>query len=133
VVGFGEVLAYPEQVGTPAAGEVVWRALRGEERGLSYWAMRRALQRANERLGTNWTLHDLRHTAATRLAGDPQLTLTEVQRVMRHADVSTTGRYTTARLEDMFDRLQEHYARPRPQVSYPAGYDPRDVAVVFGG
>jgi integrase len=29
--------------------------------------MRRVLQRANGKLGTNWTLHDLRHTAATRM------------------------------------------------------------------
>ncbi|WP_326608883.1 site-specific integrase [Streptomyces scopuliridis] len=40
--------------------------------------MRRILQRANDKLGTNWTLHDARHTAATRMAGDDRLTLAEV-------------------------------------------------------
>jgi hypothetical protein len=35
---------------------------------LTYAALRRTLQRANARLGTNWTLHDLRHTAAMRMA-----------------------------------------------------------------
>ena len=47
----------------------------GEPRPLTYWAMRRVMQRANAVLGTNWTLHDIRHTAATRMAGDPALTL----------------------------------------------------------
>ena len=28
---------------------------------MTYWAMRRVLQRANKRLDTNWTLHDARH------------------------------------------------------------------------
>jgi hypothetical protein len=29
----------------------------------------------------HWTLHDLRHTAAARMAADPSLTLVEVQHV----------------------------------------------------
>lgn len=117
----------------PADGVPVWQTLRGEARPVTYWAMRRVVQRANERLGTNWTLHDLRHTAATRMAGDPALSLTEVQRIMRHAHADTTGVYTRVRVEDVFDKLQQHYHRPRVETTYPAGYDPEDVAVVFGG
>ncbi|WP_280270420.1 tyrosine-type recombinase/integrase [Nocardia wallacei] len=124
---------YLEQDGLPASGEPVFRTLRGEARPLSYWAMRRVLQRANDRLGTNWTLHDLRHTAAIRLVGDPALTLVEVQRILRHANLSTLSVYTRVRVEDMFDRLQEHYARPRPTVSYPVGYSADDIQAVFGG
>jgi hypothetical protein len=41
--------------------------------------------RANSLLGTNWTLHDLRHTAAYRLARDPKMPLTDVQWVLGHA------------------------------------------------
>jgi integrase len=119
--------------GLPAGGEPVWRTRRGEPRPMTYWAMRRVLQRANKRLGTNWTLHDARHTAAARMAGDERLTLAEVQAILRHAHLDTTGRYLTARIEDMHDKLQEHYARPRPQRSYPAGYDPDDIKAVFGG
>jgi hypothetical protein len=52
---------------------------------------------------------------------------------LRHAHLDTTGHYLVARIEDMHDRLQEHYTRPRPQRSYPAGYDPEDVKAVFGG
>jgi integrase len=95
--------------------------------------MRRILQRANERLGTNWTLHDLRHTAATRLANDPAITLTEVRAIMRHADINTTSIYTAVRVEDLFDKLQEHYARPRQTTHFAPGYDPDDVEVLFGG
>ena len=119
--------------GVPAPGQPVWRTRRGDSRPLTYWAMRRVLQRANEKLGTNYTLHDARHTAATRMAGDARLTLAEVQTILRHAHLDTTGHYLTVRVEDLHDKLLEHYTRPRPQRSYPAGYDPADIEAVFGG
>jgi integrase len=124
---------YLAEAGTPVPGEPLWRTRRGEARALTYWAMRRILQRANERLGTNWTLHDLRHTAATRLANDPAMTLTEVRAILRHADINTTSIYTAVRVEDLFDKLQEHYARPRQTTHFAPGYDPDDVRVLFGG
>jgi integrase len=100
---------------------------------MTYWAMRRVLQRANNQLGANWTLHDARHAAAARMAGDERLTLAGVQTILRHAHLDTTGRCLTARVEDMHDKLQEHYARPRPQRSFPAGHDPDGIKAVFGG
>ena len=124
---------YLEWEGTPAAGKLVFHTLRGEPRPLSYWAMRRVLQRANDGLGTDWTLHDLRHTAAVRMVGDPGLTVTDVQRILRHANLSTLGIYTRVRIEDMFDRLQEHYARPVASPTFPSGYQSEDIATVFGG
>ena len=123
---------YLEEAGVPGAGEPLWRTRRGTTRQLTYWAMRRILQRANERLSTNWTLHDLRHTAAARMANSGKLTLPQVQAVLRHADIQTTGRYLTTRVEEIFDKLNEHYRQPRPQTSYPSGYDPADIAAVFG-
>jgi integrase len=72
---FTHLALYLDEAGLPGAGEPVWRTRHGESRPLTYWAMRRTLQRANDRLSTNWTLHDLRHTAASRMAGDPGLTL----------------------------------------------------------
>jgi integrase len=48
--------------GLPDPGQPVWRTRRGDQRPLTYWATRRILQRANDKLGTNWTLHDARHT-----------------------------------------------------------------------
>ena len=130
---FRQLGRYLKADGLPPAGGSVWRTRRGDSRPMTYWAMRRVLQRANEQLGTNWTLHDARHTAATRMAGDERLTLAEVQTILRHAHLDTTGRYLTARIEDMHDKLQEHYSRPRPQRSYPAGYDRDDIKAVFGG
>jgi integrase len=124
---------YLDAEGVLGADEPLWRTRRGASRPVSYWAMRRVLQRANEKLGTNWSLHDLRHTAATRMANDPQMTLREVQAVLRHAHIETTGRYLTVRVEDMFDKLQEHYTRPRPQRIYAAGYAEEDIKAVFGG
>jgi len=124
--------AYLDEAGLPADGSVVWRARRGETRPLTHWAARRIIQRVQQELGTNWTLHDLRHTAATRLARDPALTLVEVQTILRHAHLSTTALYTVVGLEDLLDKLAEHYQRPAQPVRWAAGYDPDDVAVVFG-
>ncbi|HLN67754.1 MAG TPA: site-specific integrase, partial [Streptosporangiaceae bacterium] len=49
--------------------------------------------RANQVLGANWTLHDLRHSASYRLARDPQVPLTDVQWILGHAHLSTTELY----------------------------------------
>lgn len=125
--------AYLDAMGLPAPHEPVFRTRRGPDRPLTYWAMRRVIQRANDRLGTNWSLHDLRHTAAGRMVNDPNLTLAEVRAILRHADLATTGRYLHARVEDLFDALQAHYKRPRLQPAIAPGYDPDDFRAVFGG
>ncbi|MFF0087377.1 tyrosine-type recombinase/integrase [Streptomyces canus] len=126
------VTAYLEEAGLPNGDESVWRTRRGEPRPLSYWAARRILQRADEQLGMNWTLHDLRHTAATRMARDPALTLVEVQTILRHAHISTTALYTAVRLDDLLDQLAEHYQRPAEPARWSANYDAADIAAVFG-
>jgi len=130
--GLRYLVAYLAEAGIPAPGEPLWRVRRGEARPLTYSAMRRVLQRANAESGTNWTLHDLRHTAATRLANDPALTLQDVKAILRHANINTTGIYTALCVEDLFDKLQEHFTAPRPARRLAPGYDPADAAVVFG-
>jgi integrase len=111
----------------------LWRTARGVERPLTYSAARRILQRANTALGTNWTLHDLRHTAATRMVNSGTLTLPEVQVVLGHADLRTTSRYTVPRAEEVIVKMQEFYARPAPPARrFAAGYAADDVAAVFG-
>ncbi|MFD7904399.1 tyrosine-type recombinase/integrase [Kitasatospora sp. NPDC059722] len=129
---FLRLARYLDEVGTPAGGEPVWRTRHGADRPLSYSAMRRVMQRANVLLGTNWTLHDLRHTAASRMANGGKLTPVEVQAIMRHANIQTTSRYLTARVEEMFDKLAEYYNTPRPDTSYPTGYAADDIKAVFG-
>ncbi|MFD7972973.1 tyrosine-type recombinase/integrase [Streptomyces clavifer] len=129
---FLRLARYLDEVGTPSAGEPVWRTRHGADGPLSYSAMRRIMQRANALLGTNWTLHDLRHTAASRMANGGKLTPVEVQAIMRHANIQTTSRYLTARVEEMFDKLAEHYNTPRPAMTYPTGYEADDIKAVFG-
>jgi integrase len=124
--------AYLREAGPPPPGTPVWRTGRGASRPLTYWAMRRVLQRANAMLGTNWTLHDIRHTTCARMSADPALTLPEVQAVMRHAQLSTTQQYMTPRLEELLGTLQAHYQRPAPPSAPAPGYDPADLAAVFG-
>ena len=113
-------------------GEPVWRTRRGPDRPLSYWALRRILQRADDLLGVNWSWHDCRHTAAARMAASPELTLPEVQAILRHASIQTTSRYLAVRVEELFDKLTEHYNLPRLDKHFPAGYAADDVAAVFG-
>ena len=53
----------------------MWWTLRRPHRPLTYHAAHRMFERANVCLGSDWTLHDLRgHSAATRMARDPQMT-----------------------------------------------------------
>lgn len=129
---FAYLAAYLEEAGLPEAGQPVWRTRRGAPRPLTYWALRQVLARANEALGMNYTLHDLRHTAATRMARDPALTMVEVQTILRHAHVTTTARYTVVGLEDLMDKLAEHYSRPPADRRWSPGYDSSDIEAVFG-
>jgi site-specific recombinase XerD len=118
----------------PAAeGGPVWWTRQRSPRPLNYHAARAVLLRANSRLGTNWTLHDFRHTAAQRLLADPAFTLVDVQTILRHASVTTTQIYTRPRLEDLVGKVLEHYGRPAsPAPSLDPGYDASDVMELLG-
>ncbi|MFJ9085451.1 tyrosine-type recombinase/integrase [Streptomyces sp. NPDC102384] len=113
----------------------LWVTLRGPRRPLSYTALRAVLNRANAQLGTNVSLHDLRHTCAARMAADPNMAITDVQAVLRHKSLSSTQVYTTVKLEVLVERVLEHHARraappppPRPHPAYAAA----DLSVLFG-
>ncbi|MBG0831667.1 tyrosine-type recombinase/integrase [Planomonospora sp. ID67723] len=54
----------------------VWWTLRRPIRPLTYHGAHRMFERVNAASGADWTLHDLRHSAAARMVRDPQLTLT---------------------------------------------------------
>ncbi len=66
--------------------------------------MRSFLSRA---LGANWSLHDLRHSAAYRMARDPGMPLTDIQWVLGHAHLSTTQQYLTPLTEDVIASVLE--------------------------
>ncbi len=76
----------------PGRDQPLWWTLRRPFRALSYDAARLMFGRANAGLGANWSLHDLRHTAAYRMARDPDVPLADVQWVLGHAHLSTTQR-----------------------------------------
>jgi site-specific recombinase XerC len=95
------------------AAEALFSALRSNrDRALvSFWLSSGV--RASELLGSNWTLHDLRHTAAARFLADPAFTLFDVQTILRHASVSTTQIYAQPKLEELVEKVLAHHSRPR--------------------
>ena len=109
-----------------------------EYRPLTYDALRKVLTRANDVLGTNWTMHDLRHTAAIRMAHDGTLTSRDIQTILGHAHLSTTTEiYLVEDQDDTIRRVQHHLAhRAERMISNPptvaAGYDSADLNVLFG-
>jgi integrase len=80
----------------PGPGEPLWWTRRRPLRPLSYTALRAVLNRINDKIGANITVHDLRHTLCHRLVADPAITLVDAQQVMRHAQITTTNRYLQA-------------------------------------
>ena len=91
--------------------------------------------RANAALGSNWSLHDLRHTAAYRMARDPQMPLTDVQWVLGHAHLSTTQRYLNPLTDDVIASVLAFHQRRRHPADRPtpaAVYRPESLATLFG-
>ena len=115
--------------------EPLWWTLRRPFRALSYDAARVMFTRANAALGSNWSLHDLRHTAAYRMARDPQMPLTDVQWVLGHAHLSTTQRYLNPVTEDVIAGVLAFHARRRdrgPAAPPAAGYRAESLQILFG-
>ena len=99
----------------------LWWTLRRPFRPLSYHAARAMFTRAGAALGGRWRLHDLRHTAAYRMARDPAMPLTDVQWVLGHAHLSTTQLYLTAPDEDVIAAVVAHHARTAGAAACRAG------------
>ncbi|HYR16780.1 MAG TPA: site-specific integrase, partial [Mycobacterium sp.] len=113
----------------------LWWTLREPLRPLRYDAARAMFNRANAVLGANWSLHDLRHTAAYRMARDPQMPLTDVQWVLGHAHLSTTQRYLNPVTEDVIAEILAYHARQRdrdPATPPAPGYRAESLQILFG-
>jgi len=108
-----------------------WVLARGERRAMTYGAYRAVFSRINRRLGTNWTPHDLRHTACVRML-DAGMALHEVQEIMGHRHLSATQRYLRPRLDELIEAHREAQARPRPQPSGPGPYAQQDLDDLLG-
>ena len=123
----------------------LWWTRRRPLRALTYHAARAMFGRAAAALGANWTLHDLRHTAAYRMARDPHLPLTDVQWVLGHAHLSTTQLYLTPMPGDVIAEVLAHHRRVEHAaaaaggvpdagvVAAPGGYRRESLDVLFGG
>jgi site-specific recombinase XerD len=121
----------------------LWWTRRRPFRPLTYHAARAMFARASAALGANWTLHDLRHTAAYRMARDPALPLADVQWVLGHARLSTTQLYLTPMPGDVIAGVLAHHRRRQPLAAPdPSAGGAADVAssyrresldVLFGG
>jgi integrase len=114
----------------------LWWTLRRPVRPLTYDAARMMFGRAQSALGSNWSLHDLRHSAAYRMANDPGMSLVDVQWVLGHAHLSTTEIYLTPNPDELVERLLAHHARQaeaaaRPSVPAP-GYRAEVLQELFG-
>jgi site-specific recombinase XerD len=130
---------YEQQIRRPAGEDALWLTRRAPVRALTYPAARRMLQRANESLGTGWTLHDLRHTAAQRMVDDPGMSLPDVQWVLGHENLTTTQQYLRPRQEEVVGRVLAHHRDRAKRPTAPpvpvdgAGYSPEVLSLLLGG
>ena len=119
--------------------EPLWWTLRRPFRPLAYHAAYRMFARVNAQLGANWSLHDLRHTAAYRMARDPEMPLSDVQWVLGHARLTTTQIYLNPVPDDVIASVVAYHARragagrdPGPGPAPAAQYRPESLRVLFG-
>jgi site-specific recombinase XerC len=115
----------------------LWWTLRQPLRQLTYHAAYRMFTRANAALGSNWSLHDLRHTAAYRMHDDPGLALTDVQWILGHARITTTQIYGTKSEDEVIASMLAHHTRraasPSAVQEPPAlQYRPESLRILFG-
>jgi integrase/recombinase XerD len=135
---------YLGETGTGDPDKTLWQTLRRRSRGgsqaqhqpLNYEALRAVLRRANAALGTNWTMHDLRHTCALRMVRDERLSLLDVQTILGHAHLTTTQIYLNEDDEAVIRRVRQYLAARQETSRQPPlaaeGYDAADLAVLLG-
>ncbi|MFJ2650323.1 tyrosine-type recombinase/integrase [Streptomyces sp. NPDC087420] len=116
----------------------LWWTLRRPWRPLQYDAARMMFNRANELLSSNWTLHDLRHTATFLMLDDPDMPPVYVQHILGHAQLSTLEIYNRPGRDDVIAAGLAHHARVeqrrkiQPKRRDPE-YNPMSLNILFGG
>ncbi|MBF6302666.1 tyrosine-type recombinase/integrase [Nocardia amamiensis] len=115
----------------------LWFTLRRPWRQLSYPAARAMFSRAQQVLGSNWPIHALRHTAAYRMASDPEMDITDVQWILGHAYLTTTQLYTCPSQDEVIASVLAHHDRQSRRTGAAArrpaqGYNPRSLDMLFG-
>lgn len=139
---------YLADLGVPLeADDHVWQTLRRRDRGkglqrqpMNYEALRGVFRRVNALLGSNWSMHDLRHTASLRMARDETLSLRDVQVILGHEHLSTTADvYMVEDEAKVIGRVAAHLAEQGARRAEPlpeptaGGYAADDLAVLLGG
>ncbi len=126
---------YQQGLPRPEGEASLWLTRRAPYRPLTYPAMRRVLQRANASLGTTWTLHQLRHTAGQRMSDDPRMSLTDVQWVLGHAQLTTTQLYLQPQEDEVVARVRQHHQSRRelPPAPPSGSYRPEVLRTLLGG
>jgi integrase len=106
----------------PRSDEPLWWTLRRRDHGnglhrqpMNYEALRAVFRRVNAMLCTNWTMHDLRHTAALRMSREASLTMRDVQTILGHAHLSTTADVYMVEEQDQVIRRVATYLAEREQ------------------
>ncbi|MEV0052462.1 tyrosine-type recombinase/integrase [Saccharopolyspora shandongensis] len=103
---------------------------------MTYDAIRMVFTRANDVLGANWMLHDLRHAALKRMARDPQMTLSDVQWVAGHAHITSTEIYLEPDQDEVIAHVLAHHERQRSGSALPPtpapGYRREVLQTLFG-
>ncbi len=62
------------------------------------------------------------------------MTVADLQELMRHSSITTMQVYLRPQIEDLVDKLNQHWNRPpAPPPTPAAGYNPDDLRVLFGG
>ena len=122
--------------------EPLWWTLRQPFRPLGYHAAYRMFARVNDGLGANWSPHDLRHTAAYRMARDPGMPLSDVQWVLGHARLTTTQIYLNPVPEEVVASVVAYHSRQAAgargasrgadPAHTAARYRPESLRVLFG-
>jgi integrase len=80
-------------------------------------------------------LHDLRHSAAYRMAQDPGMPITDVQWILGHSHLTTTQIYVTPTEDDVIKGAREHFRRqavPKPTPQPAPGYRAESLGILFG-
>ncbi|HWU05624.1 MAG TPA: tyrosine-type recombinase/integrase [Streptomyces sp.] len=116
----------------------LWWTLRRPWRPLNYHAARAMFVRVNEILGSNWTLHDLRHTATFRMTEDPEMSLVYVQHLLAHKYQTTLQKYLNPSKDEVITAGLAHFARlelkrKNPPPTPAPSYNPESLNVLFGG
>jgi len=130
---------YQLERGVAGSGEPVWLTQRGEPRPLGYDAFRAVLRRVNEVLGSDWTMHDFRHTFAIR-ALEGGLQVHELQELLGHASLESTSIYVRPRAEDIVQHyraaLDKRSGKPADTEDEPplaTTYDRAELDFLMGG